>query len=123
MEIAYTAKPVSGWGGLVAFVRYLDRLRVRELLRAVLPDGRSSPNQVPVVDMVLALWTAVLTGGRRFAHVERLRSDDVVRGMLGAARMPSATTITRYLGGFVHSQVARLTEALRRFVIARLQTP
>jgi hypothetical protein len=30
-----------------------------------------------VVEVVLALFAAVLTGGRRFAHVERLRSDEV----------------------------------------------
>jgi hypothetical protein len=40
-----------------------------------LPDGRTSPNQIPVIEVVLALFAAVLTGGRRFAHVERLRSD------------------------------------------------
>ena len=26
LEVRYTDKPVSGWGGLVAVVRYMDRL-------------------------------------------------------------------------------------------------
>jgi hypothetical protein len=38
---------------------------------------------------------AVLTGARRFAHLERLRSDEVIRGILGVKRMPSAMTVTR----------------------------
>lgn len=121
LRIEYTSKPVSGWGGLVVFVRYLVRLRIRELLRAVLPDGRRSPNQIPVVDIVLAFLVTVLTGGRRFAQVERLRSDEVVRGILGIARMPSAMTVTRYLGGLVRGQVERLSELLRRFVLERLR--
>jgi hypothetical protein len=62
--------------------------------------------------MVLALLATVLTGGRRFAHVERLRADEVVRTILGVVRMPSAMTLTRYFGGFVQSQVEHLSEVL-----------
>ena len=104
LEIEYTVKPVSGWGGLVAVVRYCDRLGLRALLAQALPDGRTSPNQIPAVEIVLAFFAAVLTGGTRFAHLERLRADAIVRAILGVVRMPSAMTVTRYLGGFVRSQ-------------------
>src|SRR6266849_5040917 len=86
LEVRYTGKPVSGWGGLVAVMRYLEKRGVRQ----VLPDGRTSPNQIPVLDIALALFATVLTGGRRFAHVQRLRSDEVVQAIVGVARMPSA---------------------------------
>ena len=72
-----------GWGGLVAVIRYLGRRGVRRVLEGALPDGRTSPNQIPIVVMVLAFFAAVLTGSRRFAHVERLRCDEVVRAILG----------------------------------------
>jgi hypothetical protein len=36
--------------------------------------------------MALAFFATVLTGGRRFAHVERLRSDEVIRTILGVKR-------------------------------------
>jgi hypothetical protein len=36
---------------------------VRRVLEAALPDGRTSPNQIAVVDMVVAFFAAVLTGG------------------------------------------------------------
>ena len=49
LQIEYTAKPVSGWGGLIALVRYWDRLGLRLLLHHALPDGRRSPNQIPAV--------------------------------------------------------------------------
>jgi len=122
LEIAFTAKPVSGWGGLVAMVRYFDRLGLRALLARALPDGRTSPNQVAVVDMVLSLFATVLCGGRRFAHVDRLRGDEVVRTLLGVARIPSAMTLTRYFGGFVRVQVEHLSEVLWSLV-ARLLRP
>ena len=90
LELRYTGKPVSGWGGLLAVMRYLEARGVRQVLAAALPDGRTSPNQIPVVDLVLAFLAAVLSGGRLFAHVERLRTDEVVQAILGMARMPSA---------------------------------
>jgi hypothetical protein len=120
LQIAYTAKPVSGWGGLVALMRYCERVGVRALLQQALPDGRTSPNQIPAVEIILAFFAAVLTGATRFAHVERLRGDAVVRAILGLARMPSAMTLTRYLGGFVRSQVEHCTEVLWHFTLARL---
>jgi hypothetical protein len=112
LEVTYTDRRVSGWGGLIAMLRYFDRLELRSWLDRALPDGRSSPNQIPVIDLVLALFATVLTGGRRFAHVERLRADEVVRTILGIARMPSAMTLTRYFGGFVRSQVEHLSQTL-----------
>jgi hypothetical protein len=44
-------------------MRYLERRGAR-VLEYALPDGRTSPNQIPVVDMVLAFFAAVLTGTR-----------------------------------------------------------
>jgi hypothetical protein len=120
LELRYTGKPVSGWGGLLAVMRYLEARGVRQVLAAALPDGRTSPNQIPVVDLVLAFLAAVLSGGRRFAHVERLRTDEVVQAILGMARMPSAMTLTRYFGGLVRSQVEHLSAVLGQFMFARL---
>jgi len=70
--------------------RFFDREGLRPLLAAAVPDGRTSPNQIPVVDIVLALFAAVLTGGRRFAHVERLRADRFVQTVLGLSRTHSS---------------------------------
>jgi hypothetical protein len=56
---------------------------------------------------------AVLSGAR-FAHAERLRADEVVRGIVGFKRMPSAMTLTRYFGGLVGDelQCGRETQSL-----------
>lgn len=123
LELRYTGKPVSGWGGLLAVMRYFERRGVRQVLASALPDGRTSPNQIPVVDLVVAFLAAVLTGGRRFAHVERLRTDEVVQTILGLARMPSAMTLTRYFGGLVRSQVEHLSVVLGEFVFGQLKWP
>ena len=51
--------------------RFFEAVGVREVLRQALPDGRTSPNQVPGVDMAITLLVTILMGGRRFAHGER----------------------------------------------------
>jgi hypothetical protein len=104
-------------------MRYLEQLGVRQLLVQALHDGRTSPNQIPVRDIALAFFATVLTGGRRFAHLERLRSDEVVQAILGVARMPSAMTLARYFGGLVRSQIEHLSEVLAQFGLRRLRSP
>jgi Transposase DDE domain group 1 len=123
LEVRYTDKPVSGWGGLVAVQRYLEKRGVGEVLAQALPDGRTSPNQIPVLDIAWAFFSTVLTGGRRFAHLERLRSDEVVQAILGVTRMPSAMTLTRYFGGLVRSQIEHLSAVLGQFVLGGLRAP
>jgi hypothetical protein len=120
ISVRYTSKPVSGWGGLLLAFRYFERQGVWELLSRALPDGRRSPNQIPVVTMALSLFATVLTGGRRFAHAERLREDEVVKRLLGAKRLPSPMTLTRYFGGFVRSQVEQLAAVLADHTRTRL---
>jgi len=122
VSIGYTDRPASGWGGLVVFTSYLERIGVRDLLVRALPDGRTSPNQIGVVDMVLWLFATVLTGGRRFAHAERLRADEVMQAILSMRRVPSAMTLTRYFGGFVRSQVEHLSEVLGQYLASRLKS-
>jgi len=123
LRVEYTTKPVSGWGGLLPFVRFLDTLGVREVLAEALPDGRTSPNQTPVVHIVLALFATVLTGGRRFAHVERLRADDAVKAIFNMPKIPSGMTLTRYFGGFLRGQVERMVSVLWHFTLSRLECP
>ena len=123
LEVRYTDKPVSGWGGLVAVVKYMERLGVREWLKVGLADGRTSPNQIPVVDIAMGFMMAVLSGARRFAHAERLRADEVVRGILGVRRMPSSMTLTRYFGGLVGSQVEHMSAVLWQFSARQLRAP
>jgi hypothetical protein len=122
LEVEYTGRPVSGWGGLVSVVRYFDAIGLRGWLRRALPDGRRSPNQIPVDDMVLSLYATVLTGGRRFFHVERIRHDEVVRGVLGVRRVASMMSLTRYFGGFVQSQVNHLADVLGNLVMRGVQS-
>jgi hypothetical protein len=120
IEIAFTDQPITGWGGLALVARYFEVLGVREILAKALPDGRTSPDQVPVVDMAMTLLVTILMGGRRFSHVERFRSDPVLPKMFDLSRTASAMTITRYFGGFTKRHVQHLVEAVGQALWERL---
>jgi hypothetical protein len=120
VAIEYTEKPVSGWGGLVPMFRYFDQLGLREYLKQGLPDGRTSPNQIGVVDMTMQFMATVLTGGSRFSHAGRIAADPVMSTMLGAKRLGDPMTLTRYFGGFVQSQSEHLQKTLQTLVTQRL---
>ena len=119
-EIAFTDQPITGWGGLAMVARFFEVIGIREVLAKALPDGRTSPNQVPVVDMVMALLVTILMGGRRFSHVERFRSDAVLPKMFDLSRTASAMTITRYFGGFTKQHVQHLVDSVGSGLWGRL---
>jgi hypothetical protein len=43
LELRYTGKPVSGWGGLVAVMRYLERRGCGEFWRVHYPTAAPHP--------------------------------------------------------------------------------
>lgn len=120
VAIEYTDKPLSGWGGLTALLLYFKRLGVREYLEQGLPDERTSPNQIGVVDMAMQLMATILIGGSRFSHAGRIAADPVMATMLGAKRLGDPMTLTRYFGGFVQSQSEHLQKILQSLVLQQL---
>lgn len=113
LRVEYTDKPLSGWGGLLPFFTYWNGA-LSECLEAALPDGRTSNNQVTPPDIVRSLIATVLIGGCRFAHVDRIREDEVIRQITGARRLAGADTVRRYFMGFTPSQNEHLYATLRK---------
>jgi hypothetical protein len=117
IAVRFTSKSLSGHGGLVALMRLWGRLGFQEFVEQVLPDGRTSPNQRSVFEIVQSLMATVLTGGNRFAHVQRVGHDGVVAAIMGVRKMASAMTLTRYFGGIRAGQVEHLGEQCDRFCL------
>ena len=120
VEIEFTDKPMTPYGGLVLLARFFDQLKLRPLLASSLPDQRTSPNARPVVEIVFALFAAVAAGATRFAHVGRLRWDVTLPAILQLDRIPSAATLTRYFGSFTQGQVERLAQRLGQWTFEQL---
>lgn len=121
LTVEYTSRPVSGWGGLACFARFMKRLGVDGFLARALPDGRISNNRVGVVEMALQVVATVLMGGSRFEHAERIRGDEIVKRILGVVRFGSGSSLTRYFGNFTPGQSEHLHTTLNSAVHAALE--
>jgi len=113
--VEYTDKALSGWGGLAVFFEFVEQTGFFRLLKQVFPEKKTSPNFVSSGDIVKALFATVLVGGNRFSHVERVREDQVIRNLIGAARMGSADTVRRLFLDLTRGESQAIYESLHTF--------
>jgi len=102
---------------------YSARIGLTEQLEQCLAFGLTSPNATMPVDIVLAFMAGVLTGARRFAHIEALRHDEVLKQLLGMRRFPSDSTITRFFQRFGRKEIQEMFEPFRAWQIKELTPP
>lgn len=115
MDITFTKKAVTPWGGLVLFSGLARQIGLEAVLRQALPFQVTSPNATDPVEIMLAFMAGVLVGSRRLAHIERLRWDEGVRRILGLKRFVSDTTMARFFQRFGAGSVSTFFEALARW--------
>lgn len=115
IPIEYTSKPLSGWGGLSLMFEYLDRIGFCDQLRQAVKEMKVSNNRVENADLVLTFLAAVLVGGNRFAHVQRIFRDEVVRQITGAKRLGSEDTVRRFFLSLSASEAEDLYTVLHEF--------
>lgn len=115
LTIEYTNKPMTGWGGLSLMFEYLDRVGFFGEVRSAVGEEKESNNRVENVDVVLTFLATVLIGGQRFAHVQRVLHDEVIRRILGAKRLASEDTVRRFFLSLSPSRAEELYGTLHRF--------
>lgn len=115
MEIRWTDKPVTPWGGLALWSGLAQQVGLVSALREALPFRLTSPNATDPVAVVLAFMAGILTGSRRLAHIERLRGDVGVKEILGLPRIVSDTTLGRFFNRFSVGTVQSVFERLMRW--------
>jgi hypothetical protein len=121
LEIEYTSKPLSGWGGLALLFEFGEKVGFFRELKRVLPHVKTSP-KISSMDLVKTLYAAVLSGGNRFAHVERVRGDEVIRQVMGAERVGGADTVRRYFEGLSASDGEKIYAELQAVMSTMLGT-
>ena len=121
--LTFTDKPITAWGGMSLLAGYGARIGLIAHLDQCLAFGLTSPNATPPVDVILSFMAGVLTGARRFAHIESLRHDKVLKQLLGMWRFPSDSTITRFFQRFGRKEIQEMFEPLRAWQISKLTPP
>jgi Transposase DDE domain group 1 len=115
IEIQWTDKPVTPWGGMTLFSGVAQQVGLVSALRETLPFRLTSPNATDPVAVVLAFMAGVLAGSRRLAHIERLRWDEGLKKIFGIERFVSDTTLARFFQRFGAAQVQEVFERLMRW--------
>jgi len=115
IEIQFTDKPVTPWGGLTLFSGVAQQVGLVSALREALPFRLTSPNATDPVDLVLAFMAGILAGSRRLAHLERLRWDEGLKTIFGIERFACDTTFSRFFRRFGAAQVQVVFESLMRW--------
>lgn len=115
LPIEYTSKPLSGWGGLALFFEYIEQIGFVRTIQQALANTKVSHNQVQNSDVLLTFLATVLVGGNRFAHVQRVCHDEVIRRIVGAKRLGSEDTVRRFFLGLSRSQSEDTYTVLQRF--------
>jgi hypothetical protein len=116
LALDYGDERLTSYAGLELFHRYLRGCRVDALIRDAF-RGASVGGDVGIVAMVRVLISLLVVGGRRIEHVVYLADDPLVQRFCHLRVLPTARTVSRWLGRFTMPIVERL-QALNAAVIA-----
>ncbi len=91
-----TESRMTAYGGLFGLVKFLDLIKFREVFEACYRSPSRQP-ELGCYRMVLGFLILLFVGFARVGHVEYLRRDPMVCGMLDVEILPAVSTFWRYL--------------------------
>lgn len=116
ISFACTEHPITVWAGAILLRLYVELIGLRAALAPLLVSfAKTSNNQIPAVDVLLAWWYGLALGAERFEHFTRYRRDPLLPRLLGLPRFPSPDTLRRFFQGFTYRHTTEVSEALIRF--------
>jgi hypothetical protein len=119
---AFTDHPITVWAGALLLRLYFELIGLRAALTPLLrPFTKTSNNQIPAVDVLLAWWYGLALGAERFEHFTRYRRDPLLSRLLGLRRFPSPDTLRRFFQGFTYRRTTEVSEALMRVSLSAMR--
>jgi hypothetical protein len=122
IRFAFTDHPITVWAGAILLRLYFELVGLRgALVPLLVPFAKTSNNQIPVVDVLLAWWYGLALGAERFEHLTRYRRDPLLPRLLGLPRFPSPDTLRRFFQGFTYRWTTEVSEALIRMSLGAMR--
>ena len=122
LRFAFTDHPITVWAGAVLLRLYFELIGLRAALVPLLVSfTKTSNNQIPAVDVLLAWWYGLVLGAERFEHFTRYRRDPLLPRLLGVPRFSSPDTLRRFFQGFTYRRTTEVAEALMRMSLASMR--
>lgn len=100
ITIGTTEQRLSAHAGQTTFWGFLHRVKFRATLAAALPHVRTSPNALKVTEIALGFIAGILAGADKLTRIAHLRGDPLLPEVMEIKRLPSQSTLSRFLGGF-----------------------
>jgi hypothetical protein len=122
IRFAFTDHPITVWAGAILLRLYFELIGLRAALAPLLmPFAKTSNNQIPAMDVLLAWWYGLALGAERFEHFTRYRRDPLLPRLLGLRRFPSPDTLRRFFHGFSYGRTTEVSEALMRVSLGTMR--
>ena len=125
VEIQFTNKPITAWGGLASIVaKLLEVLEFRPWVESTIPIEERSNNAKGVYEKVLATFLTVLSGGERFSHLSWWSHGvEALKKTFDVQWLPRASnTLTRFWGKISTQSLAeKLAQAARQLAITIIE--
>jgi hypothetical protein len=120
IQIGFTEQRLSPLAGMVSLAGYLFKKRFPELLERMLPHRPTSPNALAPRDIGLSFLAGVIAGADKLTRVAHLRSDPLLPEVLQVKRVPSQSTLSRFLGAFTQGSNQRCFGQFYRWTLEQL---
>jgi hypothetical protein len=92
VTIEFTDQNLTGHAGLVHFGKFIQKLKLTELLRRHLSISRAANAEYQVAEVIVMLILGVLAGAKHLSHLARLRTDLVIRWLFNWEKFPDDRT-------------------------------
>lgn len=115
-----TDETLTAYGGLVAYSAFVKKLGWLDDLAARFPGERTSPNALPVTDVLRSFELNCLCEGRRFAPVRAVQNDPAVAQVMGMQRVPGEDAFPRLVKSLPRDKARQWLAGTERELYAAL---
>lgn len=122
IEIEFTDKEITPWGGMLLLKNMLDRTEFKKQIEGLeeLPQPGSNRGYRPYT-IIESFITSVWCGANRFLHTEITRHDRVIRGIFGWKQAPGQDVFKRYFSKFTQAINNKVFDKMLKWFFKQLQ--
>src|SRR6185295_16953110 len=121
MQIQYSDKQVTPWGGVILMKQMMDRTGIKNQLEQVgLPESQSN-NSIDALTIVESFLVSVWIGATAFSQTAIVRLDETLREIFGWKRVPSGTTFGRFFKKFSWKENNRIFTTLQQWFFDQIK--
>ena len=120
LEIAFTAKEITAFGGVSLLYKMLDNCHFKEALSSVgLPQQGSNRGKSPE-QLIYGLFTGVWCGASCYNHLDIVRFDPTLCHLMGYEKGPDHRAYQRYFNKFSQAINQRVFDSLYSWFFSEL---